>query len=201
MDINGALTFDSDRYQLKVTGLNYAEGFMISRFLANCSLSVLQLYLDSALNHIRFVREAGLMIGVPKWRLWQHDASKFSPLEFASYAINFFGDDLEKAANKLHFDYAWLSHQHKNDHHWQHWLLPYDNGQRLVLPMPASAALEMIADWMGASMAYTGSWDMRNWLEANMGKIRLHPDTAHFVSSQLAALGYADIVNVHKWAK
>lgn len=68
------------------------------------------------------------------------------------------------------------------------------------MEMPRCYALEMVADWMGSSMAYTGSWDMADWLEKNMPRIRLHTKTAAYVREVLDSLGYADIVYVQRWA-
>lgn len=45
------------------------------------------------------------------------------------------------------------------------------------MPMPERYVREMVADWMGASRAYTGSWDMVDWLEKNLPRMDLHPVT------------------------
>jgi hypothetical protein len=66
--------------------------------------------------------------------------------------------------------------------------------------MPSMYALEMIADWMGASMAYTGSWDMTDWLYKNMPNIRLHSFTAKYVREVLDMLGYADTIYAQRFA-
>jgi len=60
--------------------------------------------------------------------------------------------------------------------------------------MPEMFALEMVADWMGSSWAYTGSWDMSAWLTKNIPRIRLHPGTATFVGDVLDGLGYVSIL-------
>lgn len=65
--------------------------------------------------------------------------------------------------------------------------------------MPNWYAIEMIADWMGASMAYTGSWDMQEWLYKNMPSIFLHSQTAGFVRGILDHLGYADTVYAQRF--
>jgi hypothetical protein len=58
--------------------------------------------------------------------------------------------------------------------------------------MPETYVREMVADWMGASRAYTGSWDMTEWLAAQGPGIgeRIHSDTIDKVQSILAELGY-----------
>ena len=72
------------------------------------------------------------------WRGLTHDLSKLLPSEWFPYVRHFYGpkpecdedgtewrteaDDAADAA----FDLAWLKHQHRNDHHWQAWLLRED---------------------------------------------------------------------------
>lgn len=155
---------------------------------------------ESLIKHITFVREAGEKLGVDKRQLANHDNSKWSTEEFLPYAINFQGDKspVLKGDVKEDFARAWLHHIHCNPHHWQHWIFPdgyspketkIENG---VMIMPSAYALEMIADWMGASMAYTGFWDMTDWLYKNMPNVRLHSFTAQYVRGVLNMMGYAD---------
>jgi hypothetical protein len=75
------------------------------------------------------------------------------------------------------FDRAWLHHQHKNAHHWQHWCLREDSGDAKVLEMPEHFAREMVADWMGAGRAITGRWEAVAWYEENKARIALAPAT------------------------
>lgn len=161
----------------------------------NVNKPIAQAYRDSLLTHIRYVQEAGRMIGVSEQQLEMHDRSKWTHEEFPGYAYHFHGGG---APDK--FAKAWLHHIHNNPHHWQHWIFPdnytpkdskVENG---VVEMPQHFALEMIADWMGASKAYTGDWDMKDWLTKNMSKIRVHSRTAQFLCETLDHLGYADIV-------
>ena len=58
--------------------------------------------------------------------------------------------------------------------------------------MPQNYALEMVADWMGASRAYTGSWDMADWLSTHISKIKVHSVTAEYLFDVLSSLGYSD---------
>lgn len=159
-------------------------------------------FYDSLTDHIRFVQEAGRMLGVDPELLRVHDLSKFTVNEWAGYAMHFKGG----GAPDL-FARAWLNHIHENPHHWQHWIFPdgftpkgsdVENG---CVEMPIKYATEMIADWMGASMAYTGSWDMTSWLWNNIPKIRVHSRTAEYLRETLDALGYADVVNGMDFAK
>ena len=144
-------------------------------------------YIASVHQHIEYVRQAGLLIGVPRDRLFKHDLSKFTTLEVYAYARHFQGDKGDKPA----FDKAWLSHIHKNDHHWQHHLLQEDSGKFQALMMSEEAALEMVADWMGASKMYGDTeWDMTNWLNKNFNRMVLHENTRELVKKILDMTGH-----------
>lgn len=157
---------------------------------------VFQTYYQRLVAHILAVQEAAKQIGVPEEQIEIHDLSKFSREEFAAYAMHFHG-----GGSPDFFPGAWLHHIHNNPHHWQHWMFP--DGFHLkdsemeggVVFMPNYYALEMIADWMGASKVYSGTNDMSDWLAKNIPKITLHSRTAEYVRQTLDALGYADIVN------
>lgn len=158
-------------------------------------------YAESLKKHIQYVQEAGRKIGVPDWLLESHDNSQWGFPEFVGYAMHFHGGGAPDV-----FAIAWLHHIHHNPHHWQHWIFP-DNftpkGSREVengvLQMSEIYALEMVADWMGASYAYTGSWDMTDWLGKNIPKIRVHSRTAEYLRQVLDSLGYADVVNTQSF--
>lgn len=146
------------------------------------SEEVMNKYFITLLDHIKYVIEAGQMIGIHKDNLKNHDKSKFSEEEFFAYAQFFQGT----TKNKEEFDKAWLHHIHYNPHHWQYWMIPA--GQ--VLEMPEYCIREMVADWLGASKAYTGSWNMTEWLEKNLSKIVLHPKSFSYLWECLSILGY-----------
>lgn len=55
-----------------------------------------------------------------------------------------------KKERQARFNYAWLMHQHRNPHHWQHWMLKEDSGKMIVLTPPAVVVDEMLADWIAA---------------------------------------------------
>lgn len=162
-------------------------------------------YTESLKKHIYFVVQAGRMIGVNESQLAIHDNSKWTEHEFPYYAAFYHGDDKENPVVADGYAYAWLHHVHNNPHHWQHWMFPDNHVPRNssvengVVRMPNWFAIEMIADWMGSSMAYTGSWDMQDWLYKNMPRIHLHSETADFVRGALDGLGYADTVYAQKF--
>lgn len=166
------------------------------------SESVAKEYIETLQAHIRCVVEAGRKLGVPRQQLAIHDDSKWSETEFPGYALHFKGGGApDRFAN------AWLHHIHCNPHHWQHWIFSdgyTPNGSNVengLVEMPSYYALEMIADWMGASMAYSGTDDMSDWLVNNIPRIRVHSRTAEYLRVELDHLGYADIVYVFDFAK
>lgn len=169
--------------------------------LQSLSQTVAEKYLQALIDHIRYVREAGEKLGVPEIQLVIHDDSKWSAMEFPQYAMNFHGDQssVNRAQTINNFSRAWLHHMHNNPHHWQYWIFPDGYTPNLsdleggIVQMPDKYALEMIADWMGASMAYTESWDMTDWLNENIPRIKLHSKTALYVRQKLDDLGYSEL--------
>lgn len=132
--------------------------------------------------HKYFVFICGIDLGVSIWQLLVHDLSKFTPAEFVPYAKYWEGGEKD-GQGKANFDKAWLRHIHHNPHHWEHWLL-----MGRPLPMPDKYLREMIADWGGAGMAYSGRFDLKEWLEKNWSRVKanLHPETADKVKRILA---------------
>ena len=115
-------------------------------------------YLKYLARHKFFVMQECFRVGL-WWRGIAHDISKFTPTEWFPYVETFYGDkpsprDHSGAYDPLKiggdFDYAWLSHQHNNPHHWQYWMLRGDDGWTKTLPMPHKYRLEMLCDWRGA---------------------------------------------------
>ena len=155
-------------------------------------------------------------VGQECWRrnLWfraiVHDWSKFLPSEFIPYARyfygewtianNFYGEARNYILNGIYqekveqdFDIAWLLHQHRNSHHWQHWVLREDSGGTKVLQMPYPVCMEMVSDWIGAGRAINRTTpdpadpckETRNWYIANKEKMLLHPETRKQVEIEL----------------
>ncbi len=121
------------------------------------------------------------------WQGLLHDMSKFLPSEFFPYANYFYGskpNDRDKnqyrksttTSDKV-FDLAWLSHQKRNRHHWQWWVLPEDDGGTKLLEMPTQYLMEMLCDWHGAGKAVGRTFSDFRWWTENKSKIQLHPTT------------------------
>lgn len=89
-------------------------------------------YLKKVLLHKYYVFIECCKLGIP-WLGIIHDLSKFLPCEFFAYARYFHGSNPRSAENKPAFDVAWLHHQKSNKHHWQYWILQYDNAERYFI--------------------------------------------------------------------
>lgn len=154
-----------------------------------------QKYLKSLLLHKWYVFLAGLKTGVPVWRLIVHDWQKFTRWEFWAYADKFFGVMPNRHNEKgieWAFAYAWLHHENTAPHHWGYWIPRSGKYDGKPLPMPETYVREMVADWMGASRAYTGSWNMASWLSDNGPRMekKMHPETVRLVHDVLIELNY-----------
>lgn len=132
------------------------------------------------IRHKWFVMRECFKVGL-YWRGIMHDMSKLRPSEFFPYARYFYGRGQNKTGYYDDaFNFAWLLHQKRNEHHWQWWILSLDDGGEKILPMSCRAIDEMICDWKGAGRAITGNKDpgeCRKWYLANKRNMRLHPVT------------------------
>ena len=105
------------------------------------------------------------------WQGITHDLSKFRFEEFVGYANYFYGTKTEDDIRNM--DYAWLSHQRRNRHHFQWWVMMEDEGTVKILRMPERYWKEMACDWGGMSKIK----NVKEWYGANRHKIILHPET------------------------
>jgi hypothetical protein len=146
-------------------------------------------YFNYVFRHKYFVFVECLKYGL----IWQgiiHDWSKFLPGEFIPYANYFYSGDTRKdrfytpSQGTDAFNRAWLKHQHRNPHHWQHWVLQEDDGNKFALEMPVKYAKEMVCDWRGAGRAQ-GFNDTSAWYLRNKNKMVLHPKTRRLVHKLL----------------
>jgi hypothetical protein len=143
---------------------------------------------DSSLReHLEFFREAANGIGVPMAQVDAHDQSKTSPMEYPAYVRKYGGGIYDPDD----FDQAWLHHIRNNPHHWQHWVIPGGCGEiGTPVRMPRIYVVEMVVDWMGSNRAYTGNWDMTDWLRDHCGKMIFHEETTAVLGEILDGLGY-----------
>jgi hypothetical protein len=153
-------------------------------------------YLSYVARHKWFVFEACARHGLILRGLI-HDWHKFLPSEWFPYTEHFYGkgSGIKTGRDETgyykptdtgdpDFDFAWLLHQKRADHHWQWWVLPEDEGGVKVLEMSEKARLEMVCDWLGASKAQGHGGTMasiRTWYAKNGGKMQLHDQTRYWV--------------------
>ena len=134
-------------------------------------------YISYMARHKWFVFVECFKWGIPFRGLF-HDTSKFMLDEWIAYQRYFYGKETE--TSEAEFNKAWLKHQHRNKHHWQHWILRMDDGSTEVLPIPWEVCMEMVCDWKGAGKA-VGMPDTIDWYEKNKEKMILHPRTRNMV--------------------
>ena len=150
-------------------------------------------YLWYLLRHRWFVMVACWRAGL-YWRGLVHDLSKFRPSEFVPYAHFFLGRNRRDSTGYYKptdtgdpaFDFAWFLHVKRNDHHWQHWAFPTEDGLKL-LDIPDPVLLEMVCDWHGAARAQRSRATVAEWWAANNHKMQLSPSTRTRVELLVAA--------------
>lgn len=177
-------------------------------------------YLWYVIRHKWYVFVECCKLGIPL-RGIVHDWSKFLPDEWIPYAYYFYGDKakqnrewfaltakygvFEAAPYGEHyedkFNIAWNHHQHRNDHHWQYWILNQDDGGECLMPMTHAARREMLADWRGAGRAITGKDNTPEWYIKNMKNIQLRDETRAWVEAQLGVEEEADRIREEEWTE
>jgi len=113
-----------------------------------------------------------------------HDLSKFRPSEFIPYAKFFYEPNGDKKQRRnstgyykatdtgdIDFDMAWFYHQSRNKHHWQHWIIPENDGKFKCIKVPEKYLKERVADWRGAAQAQGFSRDVCEWYKVNNDKM------------------------------
>ena len=92
---------------------------------------------------------------------FNHDQSKYEKDEYEAYDAYFYGKNKSYEVVQ-NFNRAWLTHIHRNPHHWQYWILFNDDPDKgeIILDMPNNYIIEMICDWWSFS-----------WVEGNLKEI------------------------------
>jgi hypothetical protein len=119
---------------------------------------------------------------------YSHDNSKDDSAEYKAYDAYFYGRNRSFQVVQ-DFQYAWLTHIHKNPHHWQHWILVHDdikNGKlETILEIPYNYIIEMICDWWAFSWARSNLYEIFNWYDEHSKNMKLAPETRTTVESIL----------------
>ena len=103
------------------------------------------------------------------------DLSKFRLDEFEAYMFRFgveWGGCPPQSVTDG-FRRAWLRHQHRNPHHWEHWVLDPAKGD--AVEMDDSSMREMVADWRAMSRKFGN--DPAEWYSGRKDSIVLHDKT------------------------
>ena len=118
-----------------------------------------------------------------------HDASKTDEDEYDAYDTYFYGGNRSYQVVQ-DFNYAWLTHIHRNPHHWQHWILINDEpGEgEIVLDMPENYILEMICDWWAFSWQNGNLYEIFDWYDNHKDYMRLSDKTRKTVEYVLSKM-------------
>lgn len=115
-----------------------------------------------------------------------HDYSKSHPDEYDAYDEYFYGGNrsFEVVQN---FNRAWLTHIHRNPHHWQYWVLQCDEPDEgeIIIDMPINYILEMICDWWAFSWQNENLYEIFDWYKEHKDYIKLSDDTRKTVENIL----------------
>lgn len=103
-----------------------------------------------------------------------HDYSKRDLDEYSAYDAYFYGNNISFNVEES-FKKAWLSHIHKNPHHWQHWILHNDDAEDglEILDMPLNYILEMVCDWWSFSWGTGNLKEVFEWYDKHKDYILL----------------------------
>ena len=107
-----------------------------------------------------------------------HDSSKSEEDEYKAYDDYFNGPD-QSYLIKQKYNAAWLNHIHKNNHHWQHWILHNDDEEEgtVCLEMSKEALFEMIADWLSFGIISGNPGTILDFYEKKKNYMLLHDAT------------------------
>lgn len=115
-----------------------------------------------------------------------HDDSKSNADEYVAYDAYFYGGNKSfKVVSD--FKRAWLTHIHRNPHHWQYWILRNDDPNEgvIIFEIPYYIAIEMICDWWSFSWKTGNLLEIVDWYEERKEYIQLHENTRRLVENIL----------------
>lgn len=120
------------------------------------------------------------------YQIYCHDDSKSESDEYQAYDAYFYDNTMTPVIIK-DFKKAWLTHIHRNPHHWQYWILINDNPDEgeIILDMPYGYIIEMICDWWAFSWAKGNLYEIFGWYEERKDYIKLSKNTRQTVEKIL----------------
>jgi hypothetical protein len=148
-------------------------------------------HLKTVITHRHYVMKNCFYCGLYLQGL-THDLSKFSPTEFWESVKYYNGKispiDVCKKENGV--SYAWQHHKGRNKHHCEYWTDRYDEGT-VAVKMPYKYALELVCDYIGAGIAYSGGiknfsmeGEFKWWLNKRK-TLYIHEETKKFVDAYM----------------
>lgn len=114
-----------------------------------------------------------------------HDDSKTMADEYDAYdAYYYTKKDARSYAVMEAYKKAWLTHLHRNPHHWQHWILINDEpGEgEIIMDMPYNYILEMISDWWAFSHSKGELREIFHWYNEHKNYMKLSDKTRAYVN-------------------
>ena len=171
-------------------------------------LKPLYLHLKRVCIHKWYVGKCLIKCGFYK-QAFTHDLSKFSYTEI-SESIKFYvagRSPIDVAKERQGYSLAWLHHRGRNKHHNVYWTDNYDMvmlGKPLTCyVMPFEYAVELICDYIGASIAYNKNHkfvidDAIAYWEKLRVKEAMHPAIKTFVTivyDEIKAMGIERTLN------
>lgn len=141
------------------------------------------------------------------WQGITHDLSKFSRAEFLSSAKYFQGNrspiEIEKEC--CGYSLAWQHHMGHNPHHWEYWIDFDSDGGIIANKIPYKYVVEMVCDWVGAGMVYSGEkWTqdepLNYYYKVRKGR-HFHPDTEQLIVKFLECIKDKGLDGFHQMAK
>lgn len=136
-------------------------------------------YIPEVLDVINFIDDAEKQALNSRISFCNHDLSKNSKEEYLAYDAYFYGEERTKLVEQ-NFYRAWLTHIHKNPHHWQFWILIEDDGM-LALDMDYQYIIEMICDWWSFSWKSGNLLEIFDWYENKKRRMLLSDNTRRTV--------------------
>lgn len=142
------------------------------------------------------------------WQGITHDLSKFSPTEFLPAAKYWQGNrsPIEAEKEALGYSNSWLHHKGRNKHHWEYWCdFNNDTGEIFPHKIPYRYIVEMICDWIGAGIVYSGEkWTqeepLRYYNKVRVGR-HFNPETEALIIKFLECIRDNGLNEFHKMAR
>lgn len=121
-----------------------------------------------------------------EWQIcYSHDESKKLQDEYDAYDAYFYGGNRSFSV-VYNFRKAFLTHIHRNLHHWQYWVLIHDDDKtETILDMPYNCIVEMICDWWSFSWEKGDLTEIFKWYEEHKDYIKLSNVTRYNVEQIL----------------